>query len=334
MRSPRRSTRSNGLRQDMTKEAAEEILELPRRYTKEDVRKAYTDLARRYHPDAASRHHFSPEAAQARMVEANKAHAVLRELFEGAPDRVVERGWDAGIAHGFAGVDWKAGAGDPLAEGDDPWAFADEWGGDPMPERAPLSVRSVLLGPVVLRVVLTAAFACLWWQTFPLLAHNQERYFPEGAWTLLDVARLVMGMVYPSYLVVYEAASGYVSGFVREVLNGMVSWVTRHYVDLRPRSASYGCALYKLLREEVYALIIGPLALFVAGIGLAQENTLFEAVLVVVAVLLGIDALAACVHGGFVNVWSTALADRVEANYLLVRARLLKRCDAWRDGRR
>jgi len=322
------------LRQDMTKEAAEDILELPHRYTKEDVRKSYTDLARRYHPDAASRHHFSPEVAQARMVEANKAHAVLRELFEDAPNRVVERGWDAGIAHGFAGVDWTAGVEDPLADGEDPWAFVDEWGGDPMPERPPLSVRSVLLGPVVLRVLFIAAFGYLWWQTFPLLSHNLRRYVPEGEWTLLAVAHLVMGMVYPSYLLIYEMLSGHISGFVREVLNGMVSWLLRRYVDLRPHSSSYGCALYKLLREEVYALIIGPLALYVAGLGMAQENMILKVALIVVAILLGIDALAACVHGGFVNVWSSALAERVEADYLLIRARLLKRCNAWRDPRR
>lgn len=313
----------------MTKEAAEEILELPRRYTKEDVRRAYTELARRYHPDAAARHHFDPDLAQRRMVEANKANEVLKQEFALDSSRVVTRVAE-GIESGFAGVDWRAGAADP-DEGlkADPWDIADTWE-TPVEEQAvPRTVRTVLLGPVVLRVVCIGLLALWWWRVFPLLPHNVDSYVPAGEWRLLDVARLVAAMVYPTYAVAYELISGYVSDLIREVLNGVVSWITRNYVDLRPKTASYGCALYKLIREQVYALLLAPLVVYVVAACLLQTSWAAKVALGVVAALLGVDALAACAQGGFVNVWSAALAEWVENRYLLVRASLLKRCGAW-----
>lgn len=316
----------------MTREAAEEILELPSRYNKEELRRAYTDLARRYHPDAAAKGHFDPAAAQARMVEANKAYELLKRQFTDMPDRVIERGF-GGIARGFAGVDWRAGVYDSYDPGADPWDFADDWGTEPPPEKPPLSVRSVLLGPVVLRVVFVALLGWIWWRNFPLLPHNMGRFFPEGAWTLLDVARLVSAMVYPTYLLIYEAVSGYISGFVREVLNGLLSLVIGRYVDLRPRSSSYGCALYKLLHEQVYSLLLAPAVLYLAAACVGEEQIIPKIMLGVLALVLGVDALAAVTRGGFVNVWSSALAEWVEARYLLIRARILKRCGQW-DMRR
>ena len=322
------------MRQDMTQEAAEDILELPRRYTKADLKHAYTELARTYHPDAVGKGHLDPEEAQRVMVDANKAYAVLKLLFADRPDRVVERmGYmGAGIAGGYSAVDWRAGAhsADP---DEDPWSFVEDWGVEPALEKVPLSVRSVLLGPVVLRIVFVCGFALLWWRAFPLLDHNLARYLPEGPWTLHDVFVLVAAMVYPSYLLVYETISGYISNFVREVLNGLVSWVTRRYVDLRPHSSSYGCALYKLLREQVYALLMAPVVLWLASVCVSSSAPLVKAVFLVAAVLLGIDALAACAHGGYVNTWSSALAERVEARYLLLRADLLRRCGKWRGDR-
>ncbi|MDO4806377.1 MAG: DnaJ domain-containing protein [Coriobacteriales bacterium] len=318
-------------RQDMTKEAAEEILGLPPRYNKEELRKAYTDMARRYHPDAAAQHHFDPAEAQRRMVEANKAYKVLKVQFRGMEGRVIERG-SGGIARGFADVDWKSGL-DDLSYGDDPWSFVEDWGAEAAPQPVPLSVRSVLLGPVVLRVVFVALFAWVWWNVFPLLPHNYGSYVPAREWTLLGVARLVAAMVYPTYLVVYEAIAGYASEFVREVLNGAVSWVLRRYVDLRPRSASYGCALYKLLRNQVYALLMLPLVLYLFALAFEQDLLLLKIPIGAVGLVLAIDMLAACAHGGYVNVWSTALSERVEAWYLLIRARLLKRCGQWDDRR-
>lgn len=312
----------------MSIEAAEEILELPQHYTKEDVRSAYTELARRYHPDAASKHHFDPAAAQELMVEANKANDVLKQLFVEDSNRVVTRG-DGGIASGSLGVDWRAGWERYEQEADNLGDFADDLDAAPPAEKPPLSVRSVLLGPVVLRVVLIVLFAWLWWSIFPLLPHNLPRYVPAGVWKPFDIARLVAAMVYPTYLLVYESITGFVSGFVREVLNGIVSWITRKYVDLRPHSASYGCSLYKLVREQVYAVLMAPLVVYAIAACLAQESAPARIVLGIVAVLLAVDTLAACAHGGFVNVWATSLADRIEAQYLLLRARVLKRCGAW-----
>lgn len=317
-------------RDDMTREAAEEILELPRRYTKEDLRKAYTDMARRYHPDAAAQHRFDPEAAQARMVEANKAYELLKRQFSGMSNRVIERGY-GGIAQGFAGVDWTAGVYDANPDAD-PWEFAEDWVSEPAPQKPPLSLRTVLLGPVVPRIVFIGLFAWLWWCTFPFLPQNAGRFFPSGEWTLMDAARLVAASVYPSYLLLYETISGYVSGFVREVANGLLSYVIGRYVDLRPRSSSYGCMLYKLLREQMYGLLIAPAALYLAALCVSQEQVALKVVCGVLALLLAVDALAAVTHGGFVNVWTSALAERVEARYLLIRARILKRCGQW-DGR-
>ena len=316
------------MRNDMSQEAAEKILELPPRYTKEDLRSAYTELARTYHPDAVAQSHLDPQEAQRIMVEANKAYATLKPLFADRPKRTVSRLGD--ITSGFAGVDWNIKDGDAADwDPDDIWNFADDLGSEPAPQKVPLSVRSVLLGPVVLRVLFVAAFAWLWWCTFPLLGHNLGRYLPHGAWTLHDVFVLVAAMIYPSYLLVYELLSGYISNFVREVLNGMVTWITRRYVDLRPHTSSYGCALYKLLREQVYALLMAPLVLWLASLCVDSDSLVLRVVFGVLAVMLGIDMLAACVHGGYVNTWTAALAERVEAQYLLLRARLLKRCNAW-----
>lgn len=314
----------------MTKEAAEEILELPRRYTKEDLKRSYTELARRYHPDAASQGHMDPQEAQRLMVEANKANATLKPLFADEPDRVVvRRGMsDVGIMGGYAGVDWRAGA-HAAASDEDPWAFVDDWASEPAPEKVPLSVRSVLLGPYVLRIVFICGLALLWWRTFPLLGHNLGRYVPAGSWTLHDVFVLVAGMAYPTYFLVYELLSGYLSNFVREVANGVLSWLTRHYVDLRSHSSRYGCALHKLLREQVYAVLMAPVVLWLASMCERADSPVLKAVFFVAAVLLGIDTLAACAHGGYVNTWSSALAERVEARYLLIRASLLRRCGKW-----
>ena len=184
---------------------------------------------------------------------------------------------------------------------------------------------------MVPRVLLIALFGWLWWQTFPFLSHNAGR-MPAGEWTLADIARVVALCVYPTYLVLFEGLSGHVSDFVRELANGAVSWASHHYVDLRPKSASYGCALYKLLREQIYALLMAPLVLLLAVQVVSMQELVPKVVLGVLAVALAIDMLAACTRGGFVNVWTSALAERVEARYLLMRAGLLKRCNAW-DGR-
>lgn len=309
----------------MSKEAAEEVLRLPRQYTKSDLRRAYTKLARRYHPDAAAKYGYDEQTAQRLMVEANKANDTLRPLFGGRPNAVVERGSSIVSTVGTGG---RAGSGNfyETYADQDIWETSEGWSSEESMEKPPLSVRSVLLGPVVLRVVLVALFAYLWWCTFPLLDHNRGRFFPAGEWTLLDVAALVAAMVYPTYLVAYEAFSGQISGLLREVLNGVVSWVTRRYVDLRPRSSSYGCALYKLMRNQLYFLLLAPIALYLIAWCLASDSLPLKIAFGVAGGLLAFDTLAAFVHGGLINVWTSALSERVEATYLLIRRRLLGRC--------
>lgn len=352
----------------MTREAAEEILELPRRYTKEELRRCYTKLARTYHPDAAVRNHHDPAAAQQRMVEANKAYQLLKQQFVHDPDFVAVRDDAYGIGNSaasgsFAEVDWqeyareanrasraaraaRAAARSPYADNfgatgpgatsgfgfDDstnPWGFADEWGAESLPQKPPLSIRTVLLGPVLLRLVAIALLAWVWWRNFPLLPHNTARFMPDGEWTVTAIARFTAAFVYPTYLVVYETVSGYLSGLVREVLNGAVSWLVRKYVDLRPKSSSYGCALSKILREQAYALLMIPIVLYLAGMAVAEDSPIPKVMLAILAGIFLVDTLACCTHGGFVDMWSSALAERVEARYLLIRAALLRHCGQW-----
>ncbi|MDO4538248.1 MAG: J domain-containing protein [Coriobacteriales bacterium] len=310
------------MRQEMTKEAAEELLELPHRYTKEDLRQAYTKLARKYHPDAAARHHYDQSAAQAMMVDANKANDVLKQQFANNPERVVERGWGS-VSSGYSGVDWRSV---DKQDTDDPWSFVEDWSVEAPDEEVPLSVRSILLGPVVLRVLFCALFALLWWNTFPLLPHNLASV-PE-TWTLASGARVLAALIYPTYLLIFELLSGQLSCLVREVANGAVSWFTRSYVDLRSKSANQGCALYKILRNQLYALLMVPLVLYLASCAFNEQGMLRIA-LGILTLALGVDMLAAFVRGGFVNTLTASLAERVEDSYLTARVELLKRCGKW-----
>ena len=68
-------------REDMTRFEAEEILDLPERYGMAEVRSAFKELAQKYHPDNAARNGISPELAQKKMTEVNKAYGYMRSLF-------------------------------------------------------------------------------------------------------------------------------------------------------------------------------------------------------------------------------------------------------------
>lgn len=337
------------VRAQITKEQAEEVLGLPDRYTKADLRKSYATLAREYHPDVAERQGHSQAEAERRMSDINVAFTYLQGFFDDGT-KVVERGvWGgpvgggSGIENGFGNSDWRAGVDGAHAnhwgrsysysedgEADGFWDFASEGEDSPAEERVPVNLRTVLLGPVVPRVVAVGLFAWLWWRTCALLPHNAAAYpFPGtdvAAW-----ARLAAATIYPTYLVVYEALTGNVSGLVRGVLNACLSWLTRRYYDLRSKSASYGCSLYKLLRDQIWALLMLPVVLWLAGHAAVPGTWgLSRTLWAMAAVALGIDTLAACVRGGFVNTWTAAAAERVEAWYLMVRRRLLIRCGQWR----
>lgn len=340
------------MHQDMTKEGAEQILGVPAKYDREALKKAYTNLARTYHPDMAAKRGISPAQAQAKMVQVNKAYQFLRGQFEGSnANRVVVRGtWEtaaaaSGIESGFAGVDWRKSYGthnygtyanssswnsDVTANDDHFWDFADE-GAQAADQKVPITPRTILLGPVVFRVLFVALFAYVWWRQFPLVNDNMARYAVQldpNAPDLLGIAHLLAGLIYPTYLLVYEIFAGYLSNLVREVLNAGLSWLVRRYYDLRPKSASYGCTLSKLLKNQLWTLLLVPIVVWLAGQCLAASGPA-QIVLGVLAVALGVDALAAVVHGGFVNVWTGAVAERVEDAYLIVRQHLLERCNQW-----
>lgn len=336
----------------MSKEEAEELLDLPETYTKADLRRRYAAVAREYHPDVARRRGHTPAEAQRMMADANIAYTYLLGLFDGEGEQRIRRGaWGgfaggSGIESGFAGADWRQGVdesgasawGRPYsysegAEDDHFWDFAQDAGqgeGEPQARGVPVTPRTVLLGPVVLRVALVALLARAWWTCFPLLPHNVVGYPFPGS-DVAGWARLLAASVYPTYLLVYEAITGYLSGLVREVLNGLVSLVTGRYVDLRPRTATYGCSLYKLLKNQVWAVLMVPVVVWLAGRAvLPGPWDLARVACAVAAVVLGVDTLAACVRGGFVNTWSSAAAEWVEARYLMLRKRVLVRCGQWR----
>lgn len=338
------------MHQDMTKENAEQILGLPQTYDQDTLRKTYTKLARVYHPDRAAESGLTQAQAQASMVQVNKAYQFLRGQFEGGnANRTVVRGsWEtaaasSGIESGFAGVDWRADYGthnygtyahsdewNKDVDDDGFWSFADE-GAQAADAKVPITPRTILLGPVVLRVAFIALFAWLWWRHFPLVDNNLGRYPVEWALTgsgLASVAHLLAGLVYPTYVLVYEVFAGYVSNLVRELLNAAFSWLVKRYYDLRPKSSSYGCTLTKLIKNQLWTLLLIPLVVWAASVSLSSAGA-EQVVWGIIAVALGLDALAAVVHGGFVNVWTSGLADRVEDAYLVLRQHLLERCHQW-----
>ena len=371
----------------MTKEGAEKILGVPSEYTKSDLRQCYMAKAREYHPDTAAQNGLTPEQAQARMTDVNKAYDFLKGQFEGNNEhRVIVRGtWEtaaaaSGIESGFAGVDWRYGTGSDAASGgfsgahfkkgagatgfssygthnygtyagsetwnsdvvgaadDDFWNFADE-GASAADEKVPITPRTILFGPVVLRVLFIALFAWIWWRTFPLVGDNLVRYPIQTGGSVPDVlgvAHLVAGLVYPTYFLAFEIFSGQVSGLVREILNGLFSFATGRYYDLRPKSASYGCSLSRMIKNQLWSILMIPLVIWLAGkcVAAPASDMVQKVVWGVLAVALGIDTLAAAVHGGLINTWTTALSERVEARYLMIRKRMLERCGKWNERNR
>lgn len=338
------------MKSQMTKAEAEGVLGLPDTYTKADLRRCYAAIAQEYHPDVAERNGHTQDEAQRMMADANIAFTYLQDFFDGAGEQRIRRGdWGgpvggSGIESGFGDADWRSGVGGdahanhwgrhysyaPGAEDDGFWDFAENEEDDPADERVPVTVRTVLLGPVVPRVAFVGLFAWVWWRTFALLPHNAESYpFPGSdvaAW-----ARLMGAVIYPTYLLAYEAITGYVSGLVRELLNGLVSLACGRYVDLRPKTASYGCSLYKLLKNQIWALLMLPVLLWLAGHAAAPGPWTPERIgWAVCAAAFGVDTLAACVRGGLINTWTSALAEWVEARYLMARRRILVRCGQWR----
>lgn len=299
---------------EMTKEAAEEILALPPRYSREDLRRAHVALARRYHPDAAARHNMAEDEASARMVEVNQAYELLSLPFA---DGVREVSRTApGIASGYAGV------GTPPTAG--AWPVADDWGAPAPADMAATGLRAVVLGPWPARVLVLLALAYLWWRICPLSPHVA---WPDVSGPV-RLALAVAGIVYPTYAVVYELLLGYGAELVRETCNAIVSLLSRSWADLRRTSPTAGCALSKILREQAWALLLAPLVCLLAAQAVEQQALVPRVALALAATALAADALAACVRGGFVNVWSTILSDAIERRYLIWHQWLLRHCGA------
>lgn len=331
------------MRAQMSKTEAEEVLRLPEHYSKADLRRCYADLAREYHPDVARRNGHSEQEAEERMAQINVAYDCLLGFFDGGDDQVLHRGlWESavggsGIENGFGQADWRSGVdgaagwgSGPVhgAEDDDFWNFATDEEDAPAEEPVPVTPRTVLLGPVVPRVALVAYFAWVWWNSFALLPQNAASY-PFPGTDVAGWARLLSAVVYPTYLVVYEAVTGNISGVLRAVLNAGFSWIVRRYYDLRPKTASYGCELSKMVKNQIWALLMIPAVVWLAALAQAATGTA-QVLWGVLAVALGVDTLAACVRGGLVNTWTSALSEQIERAYLVLRRRLLMHCGQWR----
>lgn len=360
----------------MSKGKAEEILGLPQRYTKADLRHRYAALTREFHPDVAERNGHSAQEAQVRMADINRAYEYLRDLFAGDPSATLTRSpIGSTVEPGFADVDRRADA-RPAGKhmrrepepsyADDPgrgrqagyvnyndyfdyadyfgrvdyasmsdeefWDFVRNEEPASAPQEVPVNAQTVLLGGYVLRAVFVLLFALVWWRTSPVLPMNQAAYQFGGS-ALQSAARLVAGLVYPTYLVAYEVLTGNISALVREAINDAISWATGTYYDLRPKTSSSFCALHKLVSDQLWAVLMAPAVLLVAAkvAGMGAWGPA-KVGLCAVAVLLGVDTLAACVRGGLVNLWTSALGERVETAYLNAHARLMRRCGTW-NGR-
>lgn len=308
----------------MTREAAEDILALPHRYSSADVRRCYTEIARYWHPDAALRDGRDPAQAQVRMVEANKARTVLMRYFRDDPDRLVTRS-RGGIESGFAGVDFRA----TEDYADDPWGFADAWDTADADADDEPSLRRAIFGPWFLRIVFVFLFALVWFREFGLLPHNVVRLTPPGLWAPSDVARIIAHVVYPTYLVLYELLSGNFSFLVREVANDLVTWISGSYMALERRGPTASCALACLLRDQVWPLLLAPIAFAFAAFAFEMWPSVQAFLLAFCALALSFDAFAAMAHGGFVNMWTGEAAEWVERRYLLMHASMLRRCGLW-----
>ncbi|EHF01566.1 hypothetical protein HMPREF1008_01190 [Olsenella sp. oral taxon 809 str. F0356] len=330
------------MRQDMTQAQAEEALELPDRYGKAELRAAFKRLAQEYHPDNAAKNGISPRFAQRKMTEVNKAYAVLKPLFEG--DRAtVQRDLVGGSVgrHGVGVHFDPAGRNSTRTQVDDslfwdeegnPRSAAAERDANAAADAPGHGLRRLLLGPWLIRSLLVLAFALLWYRTFPFVGGNEARFDLGPAAGLGDWARTVAACVYPSYLLLYELFAGHLSGTLREAANGLVSHVTRIHVEVR-RQGAYQSSLADLIEKQWYGILMLPLVLVVCDWALARQDVAQRMAILVLAALLGLDALLSCFGSGVANGIARRLAQAVEKRYVTARMELLRRCGQWSSGR-
>lgn len=325
----------------MTQAQAEKILDLPERYTKSDLRKRFMKLAQRYHPDNAATNGISPEVAQRKMTQVNKAYGLLKTLFEDDAAATVQRDLVGGDPGRYGvGVHF-----DPMGQharqtavddslfwdehGNPRSAVAEKAANDAV-DAAPGThrLRRFLLGPVFLRLVAIALLALLWWNTFPFANGHDGLAQIARFRTLGDWLPLLCATIYPTYLLAYEVFAGHISGVLREGLNGIVTLATGVHVEVR-RSGSYASELSSLIKKQWYGPLILPLAAWVASLGLAQGAGWPRYVLLALGALMALDALLSTFGMGLADSVARHLGDAAEKWYVQARMDLLKRCGQW-----
>lgn len=322
----------------MTQREAERALELPDRYTKADLRAQFTSLAREYHPDNASRNGMSAKFAQRKMIEINKAYALLKTFFEDDAAAMVQRDYVDGPGVHFDPSGTHAArtqVDDSLfwdADGNPRSAVAEEAANAAVDVAAGTHrLRRLLLGPVFLRVVVSLALAAVWYGTFPLLPHNFGRFDVSVAASLRQLLDFSTAALYPTYFLVYELLTGNVSDAIRELLNGAATLATNVHVEIRPRG-SYTSCLTNLIQKQWYGPLILPLAAHVALIAADQPAGPERTALFVLAAAVGVEALLGFFGIGLASAAACGLGNLIEKRYVTARMALLKRCGQWVTG--
>ena len=331
-------------KQDMTQAQAEEVLGLPERYDRRQLRHRFMELAQQYHPDAAARNGLDPAEAQRKMTEVNKAYSLLKAYFEDNREATMHRDLVGGAEGAYGvGVHYSPTGEKVGATQVDDSLFWDEQGNprsDVAEKRANDAVdaapgthrlRRFLLGPHFLRVVLCLVFAGVWWLNFPFVNGNAARFNVGPTAAPIDYLAWVSAMIYPTYLLAYEALSGHVSGTIRELANGIASLATGVHVDIRA-SGSYTSELTSLIQKQWYGPLLMPLAALIIiralelpGADLAPERV----ALLALGAFVAVDSLLACFGSGVFVALTRAVGDAVEKRYVTMRMDMLKRCGQW-----
>lgn len=331
-------------KQDMTQSEAEEILGLPERYDRRELRRRFMALAQQYHPDNAARNGVAESEAQRKMTEVNKAYALLKEYFEDNREATLHRDMMGGVEGAYGvGVHYspsgekvgKTQVDDSLFWDEDgnPRSAVAEEKANAAADAAPGThrLRRFLLGPVFLRVVFVALLALVWWLTFPLVNGNGARHDIGPTAGALDYLSWISAMVYPTYFLLYEALSGHISGSVREAANGIASLVTGVHVSIRT-SGAYTSELTSLIQKQWYGPLLMPLAALIVIHALAWPDAGWpwqKVALLALGVFVSVDSLLACFGSGAACAIAHALGDAVEKRYVTARMDMLKRCGQW-----